>query len=298
MLTLTTEAIPGTLLWGGFTQYELKYTEAVFQAYLNFTEHTEPNSADQNIVALFYDKVDGTATYAIRSILTNGDGIANRPAFNEYLSIPNIGSTLTVGPESEIIPQFTGPTPLGLYANWFTGMATNSIESLRSIDELHKQYVPLMEAAAPNANFNTLIEFQPVTETMVTNGNKRGGNILGMEPLIEGGPSLMWLLSLTVDTEENQAAILPVARKFIDAINDKQRQQNTFLNWIYLNYAWEDEAPFKHYGQKNTKLLRDVSLKYDPRGVFQNLRQTGFKLDKVRCLKLWRRQADKAVYFV
>lgn len=236
-------------------------------------------------MALFYDKINGTGAYAIRSILTNADGIANRSVFDEYLSIPNLGSTLTVGPESEIIPQFTGPTPLGLYANWFTGMATNSIESLKSIDELHKRYVPLMEAAAPDATFNTLIEFQPVTDTMVANGNKRGGNIMGMEPLVEGGPSLMWLLSLTVDTEEHQNAILPIARQFIDAINDKQREQNTFLNWIYLNYAWEDEAPFKHYGQKNIKLLHDVSRKYDPRGVFQKLRQTGFKLAQPRCPK-------------
>lgn len=46
--------------------------------------------------------------------MTNNQGIANTPAFDIFLSLPNISSTVTSGPESEIIPQFTGPTPLGL----------------------------------------------------------------------------------------------------------------------------------------------------------------------------------------
>lgn len=105
------DTVPGTELWGGFTQYDLKHRDDVFNAYLNFTAHTEDDSPDQNIVALFYDTGPG---FAIRSILTNNEGVANKSVFDEYLSIPNIGSTLTSGPESEIIPQFTGPTPLGL----------------------------------------------------------------------------------------------------------------------------------------------------------------------------------------
>lgn len=106
----STVAIPGTQLWGGFTQYDLDTRDDVFNAYLDFVDDTEDNSPDQNIVALFWDNKDG---FALRSILTNANGDANRTAFKEYLSIPNIGSTLTSGPEKDIIPQFTGPTPLG-----------------------------------------------------------------------------------------------------------------------------------------------------------------------------------------
>lgn len=160
-------------------------------------------------------------------------------------------------------------------------MATSTFQSLSSIDDLHHKYITAMRGAAPHANFSTLIEFQPVTETMVKNGERRGGNILGMEQLVKDGPSLMWLLSLTVDTEENQKIILPLARAFVDEINQKQKEMGTYLDWIYLNYAWEDEQPYPHYGEENLRLLRDVSSKYDPRGVFQTLRSTGFKLPKV-----------------
>lgn len=106
----STVAIPGTQLWGGFTQYDLDQRDAVFNAYLDFVDSTEDNSPDQSIVALFWDNKD---CFALRSILTNANGEANRTAFKKYLSIHNIGSTLTSGPEKDIIPQFTGPTPLG-----------------------------------------------------------------------------------------------------------------------------------------------------------------------------------------
>lgn len=157
-------------------------------------------------------------------------------------------------------------------------MATNSFKALASIDELHHEWIPKMQAAAPSANFSTLIEFQPVTKTMVDNSNRRGANIMGLERIVADGPALMWLVSLTVDTEGNQDAILPVAREFIDAINQKQMDLGTYVDWIYLNYAWEDEQPYPHYGTENRELLASVSRQYDPSGVFQKLRKTGFKL--------------------
>ncbi|RFU35316.1 hypothetical protein B7463_g1023, partial [Scytalidium lignicola] len=267
------QSVDGTQLWGGFTSYNLSETDNVFDAYIDFVENTPENSPDQTIIALYYDNTG----FAVRSILTNNQGIANAPAFNGFLALPNISSTLSVGPESEIIPQFSGPTPLGLYANWFTGMATNSFEALTIINNLHAEYVAKIVAAATNSNFSTLIEFQPITNSMVQNSNNRGGNILGLEPIVADGPVLMWLVSLTVDTEENQVIILPIVRDFVAAINQSLQQAGQFVDWVYLNYAWGDQKPYSHYGQANLDTLTTVSHNYDPNGVFQKLHQTGFK---------------------
>jgi hypothetical protein len=157
-------------------------------------------------------------------------------------------------------------------------MATNTLEALTIIDDLHHKYATMMQAAAPNSNFSTLVELQPVTNSMVDNSVKRGGNILGLERVVKDGPVLMWLVSLTVDTEENQKVILPIAREFVDAINKAEKKAGHWIDWVYLNYAWKDEKPFSHYGKDNIKLLHTVSKKYDHNGVFQKLRQTGFKL--------------------
>lgn len=98
------------MLWGGFVGYNLTERDNVFNAYLNFADNTVKDSPDQNIIALYYDFTG----FSLRSILTNVDGVANSSAFNEYLAIPDISSTLMVGVEADLIPQFTGPTPLGL----------------------------------------------------------------------------------------------------------------------------------------------------------------------------------------
>ncbi|XWW99082.1 hypothetical protein V2A60_007087 [Cordyceps javanica] len=265
--------IPGNRLWGGFTQYDLKERDSVFNAYVNFVDNTEDGSPDQNILALLWDNDEG---FTLRSILTNANGEANRTSFREYLSIPNIGSTLTSGPEKDIIPQFTGPTPLG--ANWFTATAKHSFKSLAAIDELHHALIPELQAAAPSATFSTIISLQPLTPAMVKHAAARGGNVLGLEEVVADGPKLSWLFSITVDTAANQEAMLPVAQAFVHTVNKKQRDMGTYVSWIYLNYAWRDEQPFPHYGAENTALLAAVSAAYDPTGVFQKLRKTGFKL--------------------
>ncbi|KAF1733462.1 putative FAD-linked oxidoreductase [Beauveria bassiana] len=214
-------AISGNQLWGGFTQYNLDKRDAVFDAYLNFVDKTEDSSPDQTILALLWDNKNG---FTLRSILTNANGQANRPAFKEYMSIPNIGSTVTSGPEKDIIPQFTGPTPLGQY-----------FKSLAAIDELHHALVPKLQAAAPNATFSTLILLQPLTPAMVRHAATRGGNVLGLEAVVADGPKLNWLFSITVDTEAHQRALLPIARSFVYTVNKKQRDMGTYEPWIYVS---------------------------------------------------------------
>ncbi|KAJ6441455.1 MFS monocarboxylate transporter [Purpureocillium lavendulum] len=267
--------VPGRQLWGGFTSYNVAERDRLFNAYVNFVKETPEDSPDQTIALLGYDR----GNFYLQSIFTNSDGLAGSSAFDEYRTIPNISSTVASGPESEIIQQFSGPTLKGLYTNWFTGMAKNCFSSLSLIEELHREYIPKMQAAAPQATLNTLITFQPVTNTMVENGLKRGGNVLGLERIVADGPAQMWLVAVTVDTADHQAAILPVARQFVAAIKERQKKQQTYIDWVYLNYAWADEKPLSYYGTENLELLRRVSRKYDPTGLFQKTRKAGFKLD-------------------
>lgn len=97
-------------MWGGFFTYNQTKRDAVFDAYMNFANHMDEDLASQNIVALYYDKTG----YTLRSILSNVDANPEAPAFSEYFAIPNISTTASVGTVSDLVPQFTGPTPLGL----------------------------------------------------------------------------------------------------------------------------------------------------------------------------------------
>lgn len=104
------DAIESNQIWGGFVTYDLKQRDAVFDAYINFAEKMGDDPASQEIVALYYDP-EG---FSIRSILTNSAAIDAAPAFEEFRAIPNISSTVNTTSVAKFVPQFTGPTPLGL----------------------------------------------------------------------------------------------------------------------------------------------------------------------------------------
>jgi hypothetical protein len=48
------------------------------------------------------------------AVVSNVDGIPNAPIFDRILSIPGVSNTLSTGDIAKLVPQFTGPTPLGL----------------------------------------------------------------------------------------------------------------------------------------------------------------------------------------
>ncbi|KAI0127580.1 FAD binding domain-containing protein [Xylariales sp. AK1849] len=266
--------IEGPQMWGGFTSYNLTKRDEVFNAYLNFVENMGADEASQTIVALYYDATG----FSLRSILTNSKAEVAPPAFDEFVAIENTSSTLRVGSVAELVPEFTGPTPLGLYASWMVGMTTNDFQVMNYTDLALKEYVAKMQAAAPESDFNVLIEFQPVTESIVEHSVANGGNVLGLESVVADGPALMWLIALTVDTAENQEKILPLALEYRDAINAYATEIGANKNWIYLNYAYADQDPISKYGTDHIALIQEVAKQYDPAGVFQSLRHSGFKI--------------------
>ncbi|TDZ13410.1 FAD-dependent monooxygenase yanF [Colletotrichum spinosum] len=266
--------VESTQMWGGFVTYDQKKRDDVFAAYMKFTDNMDQDLASQNIIALYYDKTG----YTLRSILSNVDANPTAPAFNDYFAIPNISTTASIGRVSELVPQFTGPTPLGLFANWFVGQTSHDVRVLDFIDDKLKEYSPLMKAAAPKSDFNTLVQFQPVTQSIVQHGAKSGGNVLGLEDVVAGGPTLMWLIALTVDTEANQEILLPFVLKMRAEIDEFAKNLGLYKDWKYTNYAWGDQDPLATHGYKNFHFMTEVAAAYDPDGVFQQLRRTGFKL--------------------
>ncbi|RYP64144.1 hypothetical protein DL769_006771 [Monosporascus sp. CRB-8-3] len=266
--------VSSALIWGGFVSYDLSKRDEVFNAYLNFADNMGKDEASQSIMSLYYDATG----FTFRSILTNAEAKVAPPAFNEYMAIDNISSTLRVASMSEIVPEFTGPTPLGLYANWIVGATTNDFRVLDFIDRKHKDYVGKMKAGASGSDFNVLVLFQPVTQSIVNHGIRSGGNVLGLEDVVADGPIIMWLIVLTVDTAENQEKILPIALEFRDAIDEYAKSIDAYKEWRYLNYAWADQDPISDYGAENIALIKAAADRYDPKGVFQKLRKSGFKI--------------------
>jgi hypothetical protein len=113
---------------------------------------------------------------------------------------------------------------------------------------------------------------------MVKHSAERGGNVLGLEDVVADGPTIMWLIAVTVDTAENQDKIDPLTQEYRNAVNNYANSIGANKNWDYLNYALGDQDPIRHYGPAAVSFLKATAQKYDPYGIFQDLRHSGFKL--------------------
>ena len=98
-------AVGGGSIFFNFTQ-----RDAVFDAYLKFADNMDSDLASQLLVSVQYN---GTQRILV-AVMSNIDAVDMAPAFDDFYSIDNTSSTLSIGHITELVPQFTGPTPLGL----------------------------------------------------------------------------------------------------------------------------------------------------------------------------------------
>lgn len=212
------------------------------------------------------------------AIVSNSKGLVRQPAFDNFFAVQNHTETLFEDTINVIVPVFTGPTPLGLFSSWIVEMYASDLRVLTFIDAALLRATARMRAAAPGSIFQVLLELQPVTQSMVQHSTAKGGNVLGLEAVVADGPAVMFLIALTVDTAANQDIILPLTLEFRDEVNAFADSLGLNKNWKYAPYAFSDQDPLSHYGDENLELMRSVSAKYDPKGDFQVLRRSGFKV--------------------
>ncbi|KAJ8129084.1 hypothetical protein O1611_g4550 [Lasiodiplodia mahajangana] len=61
-------------------------------------------------------------------------------------------------------------------------------------------------------------------------------------------------------------------------IRGSPEYKGTKVDYVYMNYASEDQDVIKSYGGENKKFLQETSKKYDPEGLFQKGVPGGWKL--------------------
>ncbi|CAG7563202.1 unnamed protein product [Fusarium equiseti] len=211
----------------------------VDQQYINFVEANDNDAASQLIATVQWD---GERKHLL-SVVSNSDAVESSASFSGLFNISSTSNTTAKGKIADVVPQFTGLTPLGLYANWMTGTTTNDIRIMTFLHDNFDEYVDKMRTAAPGSKFSVLVQFQPVTQSMVKHSDENGGNALGLESVVAKGPALMWLIAVTVDTEQNQDKIDPLTRAFNADVDAYAEEVGIRYPWVYLNYARGGQDP-------------------------------------------------------
>ena len=141
-----------------------------------------------------------------------------------------------------------------------------------------EKVVEKLQEASPGTNFEMILQFQPVTPHMVQIGRDNGGNVLGLDDRVTDEPAVMWMILLTSETAKDQEVLAPIYFAFREECEDYAREIDVDLNWQVLNYANGNQDPIPTYGSEAVEFLMATSQKYDPEGMFQKLRQTGFHI--------------------
>ena len=77
---------------------------------------------------------------------------------------------------------------------------------------------------------------------------------------------------------EDEGTINAATARYIDRVNAYTKSVGQFQRSVYMGYAYPTQPVIEGYGRENVDLLREVSRRYDPQGVFQSLVPGGFKL--------------------
>lgn len=267
------ETWPDNIIYASLNSHSLDKRPELRQAYYDFVNNQDNEPESQMILSLSYMK----GNWGAGAIMSNINAEVT-PAFDPFFEIEANTRIPVTGPAHEVVPTFTGPTPLGLYANWQTGMLDHNLEVMAAVDEIVVESFQKIIDAVPGAQVELIWQWQPVTQGIVDVMNARGGNIMGLDAVVADGPGNMYNIVFTVDTAENQEVVLPMIFQMNADIQAKADELGQNKHWEFLNYAHGNQDPLAKYGAENIALMKSVSEKYDAGQVFQQLRRTGFHI--------------------
>lgn len=176
---------------------------------------------------------------------------------------------------------------------WFTLTFKNDIRILQHASMLHDKLIEQLVAFIPEQDFETQCLFQPLpryfaelgttTSTVSTSTSSSGpgptGNILGLEKSLTEN-SVLFLAVTMVKTAEQERFAYPLVKKWVEDVRlfAESVCVGGAQDWLYLNYADSSQDVLASYGLENVAIMREVSRRYDPAGVFQRLCPGGFKI--------------------
>jgi len=146
----------------------------------------------------------------------------------------------------------------------------------------------LAKALSPNATFNTICAFQPLNKIITEHGVRNGGNIMGLNYWMtrrdSGGNGILFLAELSIQGYENEGKAFSIMKEWTDRVESYAKNLGVSWGWKYVNYAGKEQDPLAlaSVGPDAFRKLEAASKKYDPDGVFQRLRGSGFKIQRAR----------------
>ncbi len=139
--------------------------------------------------------------------------------------------------------------------------------------------LPSLRAQIPAANLSTLeIDWEPIGSLWLAASAARGGNALGLDPA-KGTYVLYAQVVEWIGAQYDSAAyawVVSTAGKIEQALKGAGLYDP--FHYMGDSAGSQTQGFYAGYGAANAQRLGQVSRKYDPQRVFQNLMPGGFKI--------------------
>lgn len=273
---------PGGNIWHNSLIIPGAANASAIAAYQNLTVNGMPadNKAHSYMVLTHMDMLGG---YAVISGLFHADlpntadsAHESVPAvFEPFESLPTIMKTKSIVNVSTLSRSID--IPYGSRQTWWdTTVKATDASLFIDIVPLWEDHVEKLLAAANGSAVTPFLVFQAIPLNVLRAMKANGGNALGLEqsdgPLMIVQLTASWADSALDDLMERSS------EEVIGKINDHAKSRGLSHGFVYANYAGNRQSVFESYGAANHAKLKQVALKWDPKGVLQKLWKGYFKL--------------------
>ncbi|KAM0328745.1 hypothetical protein ACHAQA_005158 [Verticillium albo-atrum] len=275
-------------LWGRTLIWPATESKDVLTLFTLSSREGLPQDKDAHMFAIliyvpqFGGNIAITAHFHLTHAATQGAADGVMPdVFEGFIRLPRqVSNVTTIGPISSHLEAMSDA--YGFRKTWWA--TTISIKDPGDyqllVDMVPKweQCVEDLLAAAEvvEDSITPQIVFQPITTNILKAMQKKGGNALGLE--VDDGPLVLIHVMATWSRKELDCIIEKKLREFVEDIEATAEERGQTDGFKYLNYAGKTQDVFESYGEANHQRLRDVSKKYDPEDLLQNLWKGYFKV--------------------
>ncbi|KAI4173898.1 MAG: hypothetical protein LQ343_002666 [Gyalolechia ehrenbergii] len=219
-----------------------------------FAEFNNATSFDTNAALINTYGYTGRTGWTVNNLLVYSKPDVNPAVLRPFMDIkPQLGNTMRLSNLSDITKEQVKNTP------YVFTIANTTLQSF---------------ADSPNLVY--ALVYQPLPSAITSRSAQSGGNPLGLDPA--SGPQVLALQTIQWTNATDDPLINTAARKIWQQADELALKMGVKRDWIYLNYAAEDQDPIGSYGEENVRRLREASRKFDPTGLFQRNVPGGFKL--------------------
>lgn len=207
--------------------------------------------------------------------LTYTKDVADPAIFEPFRAIPAVSDSTASKTLSEQCEEVKALNPNGLREVYWTVSALLNEEFAHWAVELFYSMLPQVSGLK---GANPVLIYQAVTEPMLANMTKAGGNTLGLD--LSKGPVHLMHIASWWENASDDGTMYKFVHDFLEAVTTEAKERGVYNRWIYMNYASEFQDVIASYGDENKARLQSIATKYDPQGVYQSLQPGYFKLNR------------------